>query len=137
MGRLYSATSARPITHWRDAEGAGEVNEALPLRRAVGDRNGEALTLNNIGAVYNSLGEMRKALEKFNEALPILRAIGDRSLEATTLNNIGVAYDSLGEMQKALEAHNEALPIRRAVGDRSGRLSHSITSARSIGHWEK
>ena len=27
-------------------------NEALPISRAVGDRNGEAITLSNIGAVY-------------------------------------------------------------------------------------
>ena len=27
-----------------------KYNEALPLRRAVGDRSGEAITLNNIGS---------------------------------------------------------------------------------------
>jgi tetratricopeptide (TPR) repeat protein len=32
-------------------------NQALPLFRAVGDREGEATTLNNISRVYNSLGE--------------------------------------------------------------------------------
>ena len=47
-----------------------KYNEALPIRRAVGDRSGEANTLNNIGAVYRSLGETQKALEKYNEALP-------------------------------------------------------------------
>jgi tetratricopeptide (TPR) repeat protein len=111
-----------------------KYNEALPIRRAVGDRSGEAQTLNNIGTVYFSLGEGRKALEKFNEALPIRRAVGNRSGEAQTLNNIAAVYWSLGETQKALEKFNEALPIRRAVGDRRGRLTHSTTSARSIGH---
>ena len=48
-----------------------KYNEALPISRAVGDRRGEATTLNNIGAVYQSLGETQKALEKYNEALPI------------------------------------------------------------------
>ena len=41
------------------------------FRRAVGDRSGEATTLSNIGAAYESLGEMQKALEKYKEALPI------------------------------------------------------------------
>ena len=98
-----------------------KYNEALPIRRAVGDRRGEAVTLNSIGVVYRSLGETQKALEKFNEALPISQAVGDRSREATTLNNIGLVYRSLGEMRKALEKYNEALPISRAVGDRSGK----------------
>ena len=48
-----------------------KFNEALPIRRAIGDRKGEAITLNSIGVVYQSTGEMQKALEKYNEILPI------------------------------------------------------------------
>jgi CHAT domain-containing protein/predicted negative regulator of RcsB-dependent stress response len=106
-------------------------NEALPIFREIGDRGGEAVTLNNIGAIYRSLGETQKALEKYNEALPILRAVGDRSEEAITLNNLGLAYQSLGEMQKALEKYNEALPLRRAVGDRRGEAETLLGIARA------
>jgi tetratricopeptide (TPR) repeat protein len=95
-----------------------KYHEALELYRRATDRNGEARTLNNIGKVHRSLGEMQKALEKYNEALPISRAVGDRSGEAETLNNIGSVYWSLGETRKAMEKFNEALPIWRAVGDR-------------------
>src|SRR5262245_60355077 len=98
-------------------------NEALPLSRALGDRRGEALILNNIGLAYDLLGEKQKALEKLNEALPLRRAVGDRRGEAYTLNNIGLVYGSLGEAQKALEKFNEALLLRRVVGDRSGEAS--------------
>ena len=94
--------------------------ESLELYRKAGDRSGEANTLNNIGAVYDALGEKQKALEKYNEALPIWRAVGDRRGEAATLSNIGLVYRSLGETRKALEKYNEALPIRQAVGDRNG-----------------
>jgi tetratricopeptide (TPR) repeat protein len=97
-----------------------KYHEALELYRIAGDHKREAVTLDNIGLVHESLGETQEALEKYNEALPIRRAVGDRKGEATTLNNIGLLHWSLGEMQKALEKYNEALPIRRAVGDRSG-----------------
>jgi len=97
-----------------------KYHEALEMYRRASGRKREAQTLNNIGVVYRSLGEMQKALEKYNEALLIRRAIGDRSGEAQTLSNIGFVYESLGEMQKALEKYNEALPLQRAVGDRSG-----------------
>jgi len=100
-----------------------KYHEALELYRRATDRNGEAVTLNNIGLVYRSLGETQKALEKHNEALPLRRAIGDRSGEATTLNSIGVVYNSLGEKQKALEKFNEALPIYQAIGDRRGQVA--------------
>jgi CHAT domain-containing protein/tetratricopeptide (TPR) repeat protein len=95
-----------------------KYHEALDSYRRASDSKGEAQTLNNIGEVYWSLGDMRKALEKYNESLPLSRAIGDRRGEAITLNNIGAAYDSQGDMQKALEKYNEALPISRAMGDR-------------------
>ncbi|MFM6077998.1 MAG: CHAT domain-containing protein [Dolichospermum sp.] len=94
--------------------------EALPLYRVVNDQKQEATTLNNIGLVYNDLGEKQKALDYVNQALPILRAVGDRRGEAITLNNIGLVYNALGEKQKALDYYNQALPIRRAVGDRGG-----------------
>jgi CHAT domain-containing protein/predicted negative regulator of RcsB-dependent stress response len=110
-----------------------KCHEALELYRRASDRNGEAQILNNIGEVYQSLGEAQKALEKYNEALPLSRAIGARGVEAVTLNNIGVVYWTLGEAQKALEKHNEALPVFQAVGNRSG----EATTLKNIGtvHW--
>ena len=117
-----------------------KYHEALELYRRAGDRSREAGTLNNIGQVYRSLGEMQKALEKYNEALPIFRAVGDRGGEAVTLNNIGRVYYSLGEMQKALEKFNEALPIRRALGDRGGEaitLNNIGVVYRSLGEMQK
>jgi len=93
--------------------------QALSLHRAVGDRTGEATTLNNIGRVYAALGERQKALEYYTQALSLHRAVGNREGEATTLNNIGAVYDALGERQKALEYLIQALPIFRAVGDRA------------------
>jgi CHAT domain-containing protein/Tfp pilus assembly protein PilF len=94
--------------------------EALKLWQQIDDKSLEATTLNNIGSVYDSLGEKQSALKYYNQALPILRAVGDRRVEAITLNNIGKVYDDLGEKQSALKYYNQALPILRAVGDRGG-----------------
>ncbi|MEQ8871308.1 MAG: tetratricopeptide repeat protein, partial [Roseovarius sp.] len=77
-------------------------------------------TLNNIGSVYDDLGEKQQALEYYQQALPLSQAVGDRAREATTLNNIGLVYSDLGEKQQALEYFQQALPLRRAVGDRAG-----------------
>ncbi|MEG3987192.1 CHAT domain-containing protein, partial [Microcoleus sp. S28C3] len=97
--------------------------QSLPLRRAVGDRSGEALTLSNIGLVYSELGEKQKALEYYTQSLPLSRATGDRSGEAVTLNNIGGVYSELGEKQKALEYYIQSLPLSRATGYRSGEVA--------------
>ncbi|HEX8686162.1 MAG TPA: CHAT domain-containing tetratricopeptide repeat protein, partial [Pyrinomonadaceae bacterium] len=91
---------------------------ALALRRAVGDRRGEAYTLNNLGVVYESLGEKQKALDYHNQALPLRRAVGDRNGEASTLMSLGVVFYSLGERQKALDYYRQALALNRATGNR-------------------
>jgi CHAT domain-containing protein len=95
-------------------------NQSLSLRRATGDKAGEATTLNNIGGVYKDLGEKQKALEFYNQSLPLSRATGDKATEAGTLNNIGLVYDALGEKQKALEFYNQSLPLSRATRDKAG-----------------
>ncbi|HEU4832988.1 MAG TPA: CHAT domain-containing tetratricopeptide repeat protein, partial [Pyrinomonadaceae bacterium] len=97
-----------------------KYGEALRLMREAGDRRGEAMTLTNMGNVYNALSQPQKALEYINQALTVWRAIGDRHLEAITLLINGTTYYALGEPQKALESYSLALPVMRAVGDQTG-----------------
>ena len=87
-----------------------KFEQARPLFHSTNDVLYEATTLNNIGLVYDSIGEKQKALDNYAQALPLSRAVGDRGGEATTLNNIGAVYDDLGEKQKALD--NYALALR-------------------------
>ena len=100
-----------------------KYEEALPLWRAVGDKKGEAYTLNKIGYVYARLSEPKKALEYYNQALLLWPAVGDRLNEATTLINIGMSYWRVGESQKALDYYAQALPLERAVGNHEGEAS--------------
>ena len=98
----------------------GYYEQALPIYREVGDRAGEAATLNNIGMVHDSRGERQAALDYYEQALPNYREVGNRAGEATTLNNIGGVHDSRGDWEAALGYYEQALPIRREVGDRAG-----------------
>jgi tetratricopeptide (TPR) repeat protein len=75
--------------------------QALAIIRQIGDRSGVGTTLNNIGLVYNYLGQYPKALDYYQQALAIARQIGDRSTEGKTLNNIGLIYSRLEEYPKA------------------------------------
>ena len=60
------------MERWKPKERASKsITKRWSCIEERADRNGEAETLNNIGEVYWSLGEMQKALEKYNEALPI------------------------------------------------------------------
>src|SRR5690348_7905716 len=93
--------------------------EALQLMREAGDRRGEAMTLTNMGIIYNLLDDPQKALQQLDQALTVWRAIGDRHLEAITLSINGRVYYAQGDPQQALESYSLALPVMRAVGDQS------------------
>jgi len=93
--------------------------EALPLRRELGDRRNEAATLNNIGSVYDSQGRWGEALVQYEASLKIMRDLGDRTGEANTLGNIGNVYSSQGRWEEALTQYEASLKIARELGDRA------------------
>jgi CHAT domain-containing protein len=97
--------------------------QALALARQTKDRRGEATILNNIGLIYNSVGQPQRALEFYQQALPIIREVNDRTGEAITLSNIGLVYNNIGQPQRALEFYQQALPITREVNNRLGEAS--------------
>ena len=97
-----------------------KYGEALRLMREAGDRRGEAMSLTNMGSIYNLLDEPQKALDHLNQALNVWRVIGDRHLEAITHTINGTVYYTLGQPQKALESFTLALPVMHAVRDQSG-----------------
>jgi CHAT domain-containing protein len=92
----------------------------LPIARAVGDREQEAVVLTNIGRVYGTLGERRGALDRYETALQIFRSLGLRPAEATLLNNIGLIYSEMGQNDKAVEYYEQALNLNRAVKNSGG-----------------
>jgi CHAT domain-containing protein/Tfp pilus assembly protein PilF len=94
--------------------------KALVICREIGEKEGEGIIFDNIGFVYNNLGQYQKALDYYQQALVIRKQIGDKSGEGITLNNIGKVYDSLGEYQKALNYYQQSLVIRKQIGDKSG-----------------
>jgi diguanylate cyclase (GGDEF)-like protein len=95
--------------------------EALKVREQLGDRAAVALSLNNIGIVYERLGEYDRALEYYNRALAIRQALGGQPNRiAAILNNIGDVHLERGDSERALQFHQRALALRRQVGDRSG-----------------
>jgi CHAT domain-containing protein len=124
---LREAESLRLGTLEEKRKGLEKYQEALEFYRRVGDRRGEAHTLNNMGIALWLMGEWQKAMVKQNEALALSRALGDRLGEANALNGIGAIYWAQGEMRKALEKYNGALPLLRELGDRR-EVAHTLNN---------
>ena len=89
--------------------------EALPITREVGDRAGEATTLNNMAVVYRATGQPQKALQLYEEALPISREVGDRAGEAATLNGLASLYKSLQRYEDAASAFKQSIALSQQI----------------------
>ena len=75
--------------------------QSLAIEREIGDRNGEAGSLNNLGNVYRLLGQCQEALNFYQQSLAIKREIGDCNGEATSLWNISNLYQQSGKIRQA------------------------------------
>ena len=88
--------------------------------QAAGNRQGQARTWGQQGAIYGRSGESVQARKHFERALELFREVGDRVGEATCLGDLGNTYSSAGNLQKASELMSQALEIHRQVESRHG-----------------
>ena len=101
----------------RDTSALNFLQQALPLRRRVGDRKGEAQTLSKLGEACGDLSQYAKALAYCQQALPLRRAVQDGAGEAETLNVMGVTYVYLSQYDKALALFRQGLAIALQTHD--------------------
>jgi tetratricopeptide (TPR) repeat protein len=85
---------------------------ALESVRAVGNRQGEAWVLNNLG---DALGVTRdsEAISCLEQSLAIRRETGDRGGEAQAVNNLADAYEELGRREEAVALLQRAVDLNR------------------------
>lgn len=59
----------------------------MKLEREIGNKEGEAQALGNIGLIYDTKGDIDKALDFLNQALAIFKEIGaQREIEIVERN---------------------------------------------------
>ncbi len=77
-----------------------------------------AISLNNIGASYDSKREFEKALNYYERALQMLKRYhrgSDHPDISTAMNNIGVTYENKGDQWKAMRYYEDALEMRKRI----------------------
>ena len=89
--------------------------QALPLRRQVGDKGGEATTLNNLGRRVYRPGRKQQALQYYEQALPLRRQVGDRGGESVTRYNIAMVYAGMGRLAEAEEQLQQVVALDEAI----------------------
>lgn len=69
------------------------------------------MAYNNLGIIYNQLGEFDLSLKYHNTALQYEEKIKSPLNRISTLNNIGVAFHNKGKLTEAIETYKKALSI--------------------------
>jgi len=85
--------------------------QAMPLIRQAGHRNGEAHTWDSLGYANHQLGDLAQAAACYQHALGIFREVGDRYNEAATLGRLGDTRQAAGSPRRAREAWQQAMDI--------------------------
>ena len=93
------------------------LQEALVIRRKIGQKRGMAASLNEIAKVSAQAGDTKTTLTSFTEALDLRREIGDKRGVGGTLLDLGNFYDDQGDHDKALDYYRQSLQIEREIGD--------------------
>jgi DNA-binding SARP family transcriptional activator len=92
---------------------------ALDSARRVGNRQGEAWLLNNLGEALGFIGDS-DSIGYLEQSQAIRREIGDRRGEAQAANNLADAYQKLGRTEEAVKLLRLTLDLTREVGYRFG-----------------
>ncbi len=94
--------------------------ESVWLSREIGNRQGEAASLGNLGIIANTRGDLAEAERFHRECMAIMREIGNRYGEAGSLNNLGNIAQTRGDLAEAERLQRESLAIKKEIGDRHG-----------------
>ena len=92
----------------RETEGIAHLEQALMIRREIGDHKGEAQTANNLADAYVILDRKDEALDLLRRALELNRETGNQYGEGVALNNLGEAFLDLGRTEEAIDCFHRA-----------------------------
>ena len=106
---------------WTDAI-TRHTNAGQAARR-LGDRPGEAGSLNTIGITQRLTGDYQAAAEALEAALALFRDLGQRLGQASALTELGIVRVLTGDYRGAAEAQEAALGLSRDLGDRLGQAN--------------
>jgi DNA-binding SARP family transcriptional activator len=105
------------LARMRDGEAFGHLEQALAIRRELGDTVGEAQTAIALGEGHLKVnGPGENALQYMQHAVDLLLPTGASSLLAVALNNLGEVYYRLDNLAAAKECYAHAYDICREIG---------------------
>ncbi len=99
----------------------GFYEQLLPLDKWQPEPAQAARFYDELGAIYNKLGQKEEARKYFEQALRLFQEIGERGGEVQSLNHLGEVYSALSQKEQALACYERALSICEEIEDIEGK----------------
>ncbi|MDB4533551.1 tetratricopeptide repeat protein [Vicingaceae bacterium] len=88
---------------------------SLEISEKIGYKDGISTNINNIGFVYDNLGDKKKALVYYKKSLLIDENSENVSASISSIRNIGALYEDLGEEEEAMIYYNKSLKLSEDI----------------------
>jgi predicted ATPase/DNA-binding XRE family transcriptional regulator len=106
----------RDVGRFDEAE--EHYHKSLELWRRMGNVDGIAYPIGNLGRLALQDGRFQEACDRLSQSVAISRAIGNRVGIADWLRHLGDALLCLGDMEQAEASYDETLALFEEIGDR-------------------
>lgn len=100
--------------------------QALNIRKAIGDTAGTARTILSIGINFRNQGDYPKALDYYFKSLKLYEQINDKKGIGSAYNNIGTIYSKKEDLPKALEYYLKSYKAYEDIQFKQGMSSSLI-----------
>lgn len=103
-----------------------ELNRGLALSRQYARPDLEARFHQDLGLVYEDVGDGAMAVEEWKDAIALHRTAGNRVAEGATLLQVGDHARVEGDLDGAAARYDEALALFRAAGSKAGEMRANV-----------
>ncbi|HEY1563151.1 MAG TPA: BTAD domain-containing putative transcriptional regulator [Gaiellaceae bacterium] len=107
------------------------LEESLELYRELGDEEGVARSIAELGAIAIAEGDLERAASLYEQAVPLFRSQGHPSRVAASLGNLGTIAHMQRDYATAVGYYREAIDLARTTGDIDGAAVNLHNLARS------
>ncbi len=111
----------------------GLLADYRELGRGSYERSVQSSILNDIGIIYQNLGELVEAKQAYEESLNLSREVGSKSGEAATLHQLGMIAQYHEDYSEARRLYQESLKISSEMKNKLG-VSLTLNQLGIIAH---
>src|SRR5260221_13998227 len=133
IGSIYDGTGKADLA-------LKNYNQALTIRREIGDKQGTANVLSDLGDFYVEHGKYDDALRLFKESLGYQIEIHNDQIQGQVMNIIAIPYFSNGDSENARTYFERALQVREKLkvpSDIADTLNNLAETSMRTGQFEQ